>query len=75
MVAQKTLEEIAQSPGNVRLDELLDVLREAGWSVHAGTKHAYVAARGDRTITIPRHDRVVKRAYVRLVVKLLRGEE
>lgn len=74
-VARKTLAELERSAKNVRLDDLLAVLRDAGFAVREGTKHGYVAQRGSRTMTIPRHRAVVLPVYVRQAVKVIKGDE
>lgn len=74
-VARKTLADLEQSAKNVRLDDLLAVLRDNGFTVREGTKHGYVAQRGSRTMTIPRHHAVVLPVYVKRAVKLIRGGE
>ena len=73
-MARRTLEDLERDPKNVRLEELLAVLRAHGCEVRAGTRHGYTANCGGRTLTIPRHDRIVKPVYVRLAVKVLKGE-
>lgn len=74
-VARKTLADLERSAKNVRLDDLLAVLQDNGFIVREGTKHGYVAQRGSRTMTVPRHRAVVLPVYVTRAVKLIRRDE
>lgn len=51
------------------------ILRSHGFQIRAGTRHGYIATRGDQTLTVPRHNAVVKPVYVRQAIKFLKGEE
>lgn len=72
---RKTLADLERNPKGVRLSDLLALLRDSGFTVRGGTRHGYVASRGRQTLTIPRHHAVVKPAYVRQVIKFLKGDE
>ena len=73
-MARKTLADLERNPRGVRLEELLAVLREHGFAVRAGTRHGFIAIRGDRTLTIPRHRKVVLPVYVRQAIRFIRED-
>lgn len=72
-VARKTLSDLERSPQNIGYLELIRILRDHGCTVREGTKHGVIVRCGDRTLSVPRHDRIVKPIYVREAVRALRG--
>lgn len=72
-VARRTLADLERNPKGIRIDDLLTVLRDNGFKIRSGTRHGYIASRGDQTLTVPRHSAIVKPAYVRQAIKFLRG--
>lgn len=73
-MVRKTLADLERNPKGVRLDDLLAVLRDHGFSVRAGTRHGYVAIRGSQTMTVPRHRKTVLTVYVRQAIRFIREE-
>jgi hypothetical protein len=73
-VARKTLADLERSPNGVRLTELIAVLRDNGFTVREGTHHGFIAIRGDQTLTIPRHRKVVLPVYVRQAIRFIKEE-
>lgn len=59
----------------MRLEELLTVLRDQGFAVREGTRHGFIAIRGTRTLTIPRHRKIVLPVYVRQAIRLIKEEK
>ena len=73
-MARKTLADLERNPKGVRLEELLAVLRDHGFTVRAGTRHGFIAIRGRQTLTIPRHRKVVLPVYVRQAIRFIKEE-
>jgi len=73
-VARKTLADLERNPKGVRLEELLAVLHDHGFTVRAGTRHGFIAIRGGQTLTIPRHRKVVLPVYVRQAIRFIKEE-
>lgn len=73
-VARKTLADLERSPKNVGLDELLSILRENGCAVRAGTRHGFYVRRGDLSMVVPRHHKIVKPVFVREAMRIMKGE-
>lgn len=59
----------------MRLEELLAVLRDNGFTVREGTRHGFIAIRGTQTLTIPHHRKVVLPVYVRQAIRFIKGEQ
>lgn len=72
---RKTLADLERNPKGVRLEELLAVLRANGFAVRAGTRHGFIAMRGGRTLTNPRHRKVVLPVYVRQAIRFMKEEQ
>jgi hypothetical protein len=53
---------------------LLAVLRDHGFTARAGTRHGFIAIRGDQTLTVPRHRKVVLPVYVRQAIRFIKEE-
>ncbi len=73
-MARKTLADLERNPKGVRLEELLAVLRDHGFTVRAGTRHGFIASRGGQTRTLPRHRKVVLPVYVRQAIHFIKEE-
>ena len=73
-MARKTLADLERNPKGVRLEELLAVLHDHGFTVRAGTRHGFIAIRGGQTLTIPRHRKVVLPVYVRQAIRFIKEE-
>ena len=73
-VARKTLADLERNPKGVRLRDLLAILRDEGFQVREGTRHGYIAIRGNQTLTIPRHRTVVLPVYVRQAIRFIKEE-
>lgn len=71
---RKSLADLERNPKGVRLDDLLGVLRSHGFDVREGTRHGYIAIRGNQTLTIPRHRKTVLPVYVRQAIRFIREE-
>lgn len=70
----RRLQDLERDPKNVRYAELLRILREHGCAVREGKRMHTVVKCDGRTVTIPRHEKVVKPVYVRLAIRAVRGE-
>ena len=73
-MAKKTLADLERNPKGVRLEELLAVLRDHGFTVRAGTRHGFIAIRGGQTLTIPRYRKVLLTVYVRQAIRFIKEE-
>ncbi len=74
-MAKRTLADLERNPKGVRLDDLLAILRDHGFEIRGGTRHGYIATRRSQTLTVPRHNAIVKPVYVRQAIKFLKGDE
>ncbi len=74
-MAKRTLASLERNPKGVRLGDLLAILRDHGFEIRAGTRHGYIATRDDETLTVPRHNAVVKPVYVRQAIRFLKGDK
>ena len=74
MPRRKTVADLERNPKGVRLTDLLAVLADEGFEVRSGTRHGYIATRGRRTLTIPRHREIVLPVCVKQAIKFIRGE-
>lgn len=73
---RKRLEEMAQNPGGVRFEELDALLRRAGFQrrqPRSGSSH-YVYTKGPHRLTVPYRTPYLKPIYVRLALRILKGE-
>lgn len=74
-MAKRTLADLERNPKGVRVEELLAVLRNHGFAVREGTRHGFIAIRGNQTLTIPRHRKVVLPVYVRQAIRFIKEDE
>ncbi|NPV30564.1 MAG: type II toxin-antitoxin system HicA family toxin [Firmicutes bacterium] len=73
---KKLYERIKHNPNQVRFDELRKLLLRAGFKERQprkGSSH-YAYVKGGKLVTVPKHSKPVKAAYVKQVIKALEGE-
>ncbi|MBE3588637.1 MAG: type II toxin-antitoxin system HicA family toxin [Thermoanaerobacteraceae bacterium] len=73
---KKLYRKIRSNPNQVRFNELRRLLLRAGFKERRprnGSSH-YTYTKGDKIITIVKHDNPVKAIYVKLAIKALEGE-
>jgi predicted RNA binding protein YcfA (HicA-like mRNA interferase family) len=74
---EKLIERLLRKPVDMRFDEVKVILEHYGFVLDSKNQKGshFVFYKGDKLITIPVHNHMVKKTYLQLIIELLGLEE
>ena len=74
---EKLVERLLRKPVDMRFDEVKVILEYSGFTLDSKNQKGshFVFFKGDKLITIPVHNHVIKKTYLQLIIEMLGLED